>query len=534
MNEPLEYPVPPSWGWTAIEDVTSYVQRGKSPKYADRSNLPVINQRCIRWHGVEAEHLKFIDKSQWAAWGPERTLRDGDILWNSTGTGTIGRAAIYRPLAGFERVVADSHVTVLRVKSVLPEYLHAWIRSPSVQARIDAMQVGSTNQVELGRGEVLRTRVPVAPAEEQRRIVAKLEALQARSRRARDALEAVPQLLERLRQSILAAAFRGDLTKDWRAKQKDVEPAPELLERIRTERRKNWEISEVTKSKAKDKRLTDQKWKARYREPAAVDPGALAELPEGWCWASLAEVAPLQPGFAFPSSGFRADGVRLLKGINVRDGWISLEELHHWDQQDSRKYAPYRLRSGDIVLAMDRPVYSSGSRRTKVARLDKTWEGGLLLQRVGRFQSLSLLNPDYLMLFVESFIFRDHLISRQNGTQDGKDLPHVSAGMVDSAVVPIPSLQEQVEIVRIAESAVAAIGNLEKELPGASSRLAALDNAVLGHAFAGKLVPQEANDEPAEAMLARARSTSGSASANGSTSKRGRPRSTHSADQPND
>jgi len=534
MSRFVEYPVPSSWGWAAIENVTSYVQRGKSPKYSERSNLPVINQRCIRWHGVESEHVKFIDQSQWDAWGPERTLRDGDILWNSTGTGTIGRAAIYRPLTGFERVVADSHVTVLRVKNVLPEYLHAWIRSPSVQTRIDAMQVGSTNQVELGRGEVLRTPVPVAPLAEQRRIVAKLQVVQARSSRAREALDVIPSLLEKLRQSILTAAFRGDLTKDWRARQRDIEPAAELLNRIRAERRQKWEMSQAAKAKAKDPRLTDPKWKTRYREPADVNFGDLPELPAGWCWASIADVAPLQPGFAFPSSGFRMDGVRLLKGVNVRDGWISLEELHCWDPDDSHRYSPYRLRSGDIVLAMDRPVYSSGTRRTKVARLDKTWEGALLLQRVGRFQSLSLMNPDYLMLFVQSFIFRDHLITRQNGTQDGKDLPHVSAGMVDSAVLPIPSFDEQGEIVRIVDKGVAAIANLEKELPRISLRLAALDNAALAQAFTGKLVPQDPKDEPAETMLARTSSTNGSAPANGPPSKRGRPRAAHRGESSND
>ena len=78
------------------------------------------------------------------------------------------------------------------------------------------------------------TKLP--PLNEQRRIVAKLEALQARSRHAREALDAVPPLLEKLRQSILAAAFRGDLTKDWRAKHKPTESAAQLLDRVRRTR----------------------------------------------------------------------------------------------------------------------------------------------------------------------------------------------------------------------------------------------------------------------------------------------------------
>ena len=144
--------------------------------------------------------------------------------------------------------------------------------------------------------------IPLPPLNEQRRIVAKLEALHARSRRAREALDAVPPLLEKLRQSILAAAFRGDLTKDWRAKNKDVEPASELLERIRVERRKKWEEAELAKMKAKGKAPRDDRWKAKYKEPEPVDATGLPELPEGWCWASLEELAHVGTG-ATPKRG---------------------------------------------------------------------------------------------------------------------------------------------------------------------------------------------------------------------------------------
>ncbi|QLH38561.1 MAG: hypothetical protein HWD60_05800 [Defluviicoccus sp.] len=67
--------------------------------------------------------------------------------------------------------------------------------------------------------------------------MAKIEAVLARSARAKEALDAIPALLDRYRQSVLAAAFRGDLTADWRAQHPDVEPASELLERIRRRRR---------------------------------------------------------------------------------------------------------------------------------------------------------------------------------------------------------------------------------------------------------------------------------------------------------
>src|SRR2546430_291797 len=112
--------------------------------------------------------------------------------------------------------------------------------------------------------------VRIPPAAEQRRIVAKIEALQEQSRRAREALAEVGPLLEQFRQSVLAAAFRGDLTADWRAAHPNVEPASDLLHRIHAERRRRWEQAELAKYKAKDQK-PPQNWQDKYEEPEPVD-----------------------------------------------------------------------------------------------------------------------------------------------------------------------------------------------------------------------------------------------------------------------
>lgn len=117
------------------------------------------------------------------------------------------------------------------------------------------------------------------PLAEQKRIVSKVEELTLRSRRAKEALDAVPPLLDQLRQSILAAAFRGDLTADWRAKNPNVEPADKLIARIRTERRARWEAAELAKLTAKGKRPTDDRWKARYVDSEEGDGEGAGELP---------------------------------------------------------------------------------------------------------------------------------------------------------------------------------------------------------------------------------------------------------------
>src|SRR5690606_18341217 len=113
---------------------------------------------------------------------------------------------------------------------------------------------------------------------------------------AREALDEVPQLLGKLRQSILAAAFRGDLTRKWREQNPGAEPASILLQRIRTERRTRWEEAELAKMQAKGKEPKDDKWKAKYKEPEPGDTEGLPELPEGWCWARFPELGELARG----------------------------------------------------------------------------------------------------------------------------------------------------------------------------------------------------------------------------------------------
>ncbi len=122
------------------------------------------------------------------------------------------------------------------------------------------------------------------------------EAIRARSHRAKEALDAIPPLLEQLRRLVLAAAFRGDLTAAWREKNPDVEPAEELLKRIRAERRRRWEEAELAKMQAKGKAPGDDRWKEKYEQPEPVDPSELPDLAEGWAWTTVGLLAEVGTG----------------------------------------------------------------------------------------------------------------------------------------------------------------------------------------------------------------------------------------------
>lgn len=201
-----------NWNNYFFSDLCTYIRRGKSPKYTNQSTLPVINQKCIRWNELQTQYLKFIDPIQFKSWTKERHLQPKDILWNSTGTGTIGRAYLYKGEELSDAVV-DSHVTILRADpvKVLPHFLFLYIQSPFVQQKIEKMQSGSTNQVELARKEIQNISIPLPSLPEQKAIVEKIEKAFACANNTQAAISAALEQAKQLKQSILKRAFEGRL-----------------------------------------------------------------------------------------------------------------------------------------------------------------------------------------------------------------------------------------------------------------------------------------------------------------------------------
>ena len=180
IDEEIPFDIPDSWCWARLGAVTPYVQRGKSPKYSSIEKYPVVAQKCNQWSGFSLEKAKFIDPTTLAAYDTERYLQDGDLLWNSTGLGTLGRMAVYQSEVNpYELAVADSHVTVIRtiVNWMSYRYLFFYFAGPSVQSTIESKSSGTTKQKELAVSTVLNYLVPVPPLAEQHRIVEKVDAV---------------------------------------------------------------------------------------------------------------------------------------------------------------------------------------------------------------------------------------------------------------------------------------------------------------------------------------------------------------------
>ena len=156
------------WIHTTLGDVTALVRRGRAPAYAN-DGLLVLNQKCIRsGNKIDYSVARRTDVGERPV--PEWAIvRDGDVLVNSTGTGTAGRAALVaRPP---EPMTVDSHITIVRSlpDRVIPEFIGA--RLSAIAAELEGLASGSTNQIELSRQTLADLPLHLPPLSNQQRIV---------------------------------------------------------------------------------------------------------------------------------------------------------------------------------------------------------------------------------------------------------------------------------------------------------------------------------------------------------------------------
>lgn len=319
----VPYELPSGWEWVRLGQICSYIQRGKGPKYVDISSHRVISQKCVRWYGLDLDPARYIDTTSLTMYEPIRFLKVGDVLWNSTGTGTIGRACIVpKELEGIE-IVADSHVTVLRSILLSPFFLWRWIQCPIVQEEIESSASGTTNQVELNTTTVVNHLLPLPPLAEQQRIVARIDELMARC----DALEMLRAEREEKRIAVHAAAIKQLLdtqdtetsAKAWQFISRNFGELYAVKENVAELRKAILQLavmgklvpqdpndqpaSELLKEIEAEKQRLVKAGKIKKQKPLPpINPDEVPyDLPTGWEWARLGELGITQTGTTPPS-----------------------------------------------------------------------------------------------------------------------------------------------------------------------------------------------------------------------------------------
>ena len=183
ISDEIPFELPENWAWCRLQAICSYIHRGKSPTYGTEKILPIIAQKCNQWTGIQPQKCLFADRATIAKHTEEQYLCVGDIIINSTGTGTVGRTGYVDDtlFKEYPKFVVDSHVTVVRpLKGIDSKYIYLFLKSPVIQTDIEVKCSGSTNQIELATKTIQSYLIPLPPVSEQHRIVSLFFSLEAK------------------------------------------------------------------------------------------------------------------------------------------------------------------------------------------------------------------------------------------------------------------------------------------------------------------------------------------------------------------
>ena len=414
-------------------------------------------------------------------------LQEGDILFNTRNSyELVGKVAIWQ-FQKFGYLYNNNLLRLRFYKGILPKWIGYQMMAPQFRSNLEAFKSATTSVCAIYTKDLNSQTILLPPLNEQKRIVAAIESLRERSQKARSALSAIPELCDKFRQSALAAAFRGDLTADWREQNPDVEPASALLERIRLERQYRW-MKETSKP-------------AKYKEPALLDSESLPELPCNWTWANLDQLLfSLRNGLPKPPAEEKP-GIPILRISAVRSREINLNDIRFYRLDKSENVDTYFLSKGDLLFTR----YNGSRAFVGVCGMVQQLDGDLLYPDKlirGQLVNQALCLPEYIELACNVGTSRKFIDShiKTSAGQHG-----IAGGDIKLTPVPLPPAAEQQLIVNRIKQQFSSLQKLIFQMRSCESNFQILDRSILAEAFRGELVEQDPSDEPASALLERIR-----------------------------
>ncbi|NLT09264.1 MAG: hypothetical protein GXY08_07150, partial [Ruminococcus sp.] len=201
----------------------------------------------------------------------------------------------------------------------------------------------------------------------------------------------------------------------------------------------------------KQKLIKEGKLKKEKTLPPVSPEEVPFEIPQNWMWVRFGTIADMLSGFAFKSKDFKKMGkYRLLRGINLGVNSIRWDDTVFVDNiQD--KHSDYKLECGDVILGLDRPWISNGTRVAIYNNNEETY----LVQRVLRVRGFSYLLNTFIALILNSPLLKNPIGEYTTGIS----VPHISPNQVGSIIVPLPPLAEQKRIADVLERALGEIDN---------------------------------------------------------------------------
>jgi type I restriction enzyme S subunit len=362
---------------------------------------------------------------------------------------TIGKTSILGIEATTNQACA---VGIPNKKLTSKEYLYYYLCSQK-DAFVEAGKGGA--QPNISQSMIKEWEVPLPPLNEQKRITDKLDALLARVDACRERLDRIPTILKRFRQAVLIAATSGKLTAEWR----DAVDTP--LVKIK-------------------------------------DGLSLFNLPESWIWSSIGAVSEVKGGKRLPKGAKLVPedtGFPYIKAGQLKKGSVQGEAQEYLTPHIQEKIKKYIVSSGDVYITI------VGACIGGAGIIPPEYDKANLTENAAKLCNLNSVLNTYLAFWLQSLAAQNHIEFLVKSGAQGK----LALMRIKEIPIPLPSIDEQAEIIRRVETLFAYADRIEARYTAARTQVEKLTPALLAKAFRGELVPQDPNDEPASMLLERIR-----------------------------
>lgn len=485
----MEVSIPKTWAVSALLELGEWSGGGTPSKAIEdywTGNIPWVSPKDMKQDAIfdSEDHI-----SESAVRNSATKLIPSNSLLFVTRSGIL--AHTFPVAIAMVPVTVNQDIKALTPSDGIDAKFLAWLLRSKERQIIQTCSKDGTTVASIETSRLHALSVPIAPTNEQRRIVAKIEELFSELDKGIESLKTAQAQLKVYRQALLKHAFEGKLTTQWRADNPDkLETADALLERIQREREQRYQ-QHLADWEAAGKQGSKPKAPKPLAPLTAEELAGLPELPNGWAWSRVASVCDVVRGGSPRPAGdpkFYGGNIPFLKVADITHTDTPYLNSFTFTITDAGLSKTRKIEPNTLLLS------NSGATLgvPKICLISATMNDG-----VAAFLGL----PTASLLY--HYYFWQSKTAQLRNIDQGAAQPNLNTDLIKDTFIPLCFPSEQVAVAQELEAKLSEVDRLDQVVTTSLQQAEALRQSILKKAFSGRLVSQDASDESASILLAR-------------------------------